>query len=85
MCGQLSPREESIWRKIESLMKKIVAFQNDLCYIGTRIKQLGLTKLFTEKGEEGDSWIQRPTGIQRHRLRALFGRGYSGNTLELTG
>ena len=29
---------------------------------------------------EGDSYHQRPTGIQRHRLRALFGRDVIGNT-----
>ena len=26
------------------------------------------------KGYEGDSYLQTSTGIQRHRLRALFGR-----------
>lgn len=37
------------------------------------------------KGYEGDSYLQTSTGIQRHRLRALFGRVDNGNTLEQTG
>jgi len=37
------------------------------------------------KGYEGDSYLQTSTGIQRHRLRALFGREDNGNTLEQTG
>lgn len=37
------------------------------------------------KSDEGDSYFQMPTGIQRHRLRALFGRESKGNTLEQTG
>ena len=37
------------------------------------------------KGYEGDSYLQTSTGIQRHRLRALFGRADNGNTLEQTG
>lgn len=37
------------------------------------------------KGYEGDSYLQTSTGIQRHRLRALFERGDKGNTPEQTG
>ena len=33
---------------------------------------------------EGDSCLQKPTGIRRHRLRTLFGGGDEGNTLEQT-
>ena len=33
---------------------------------------------------EGDLDHQTPTGIQRHRLRALFEREGQGNTLEQT-
>ncbi|ERK46229.1 hypothetical protein HMPREF0373_01883 [Eubacterium ramulus ATCC 29099] len=33
---------------------------------------------------EGDSYLQKLTGIRRHRLRALFGGGEEGNTLEQT-
>ena len=36
------------------------------------------------KGYEGDSYLQTSTGIRRHRLRALFGGGDEGNTLEQT-
>ena len=36
------------------------------------------------KGYEGDSYLQTSTGIQRHRLRALFEREGQGNTLEQT-
>lgn len=35
-----------------------------------------------EKGEEQDSDLQRPTGIWRHRLRALLGGAENGNTWE---
>lgn len=34
------------------------------------------------KGYEGDSYLQTSTGIQRHRLRALFAEAGEGNTPE---
>ena len=37
------------------------------------------------KCREGDSHFQTSTGIQRHRLRALFERGNGGNTPEQAG
>ena len=36
--------------------------------------------IYSLKCDEGDSDHQTPTGIQRHRLRALFGREDCGNT-----
>ena len=38
-----------------------------------------------KKSDERDSYLQKPTGIRRHRLRALFERGDKGNTPEQTG
>ena len=34
------------------------------------------------KGYEGDSYLQTSTGIQRHRLRALFAEAGEENTPE---
>ena len=41
--------------------------------------------MYDRKCIDGDSDHQTSTGIQRHRLRALFGREDNGNTLEQTG
>jgi hypothetical protein len=41
-----------------------------------------LTDIY-EKSREQDSTLQRPTGIWRHRLRALLGGAEEGNTWEL--
>ena len=38
-----------------------------------------------KKSDERDSYLQTSTGIQRHRLRALFERGDKGHTPEQTG
>ena len=47
-------------------------------------KKVVLRYKIMSKCVEGDSYLQKPTGIRRHRLRALFGGGEEGNTLEQT-
>ncbi len=47
-------------------------------------KNVVLRYKIMSKCVEGDSCLQKPTGIRRHRLRALFGGGDEGNTLEQT-
>ena len=37
-----------------------------------------------KQSDERDSCFWNLTGIRRHRLRALFGGGEEGNTLEQT-
>lgn len=47
-------------------------------------KNVVLKYKIMSKCVEGDSCLQKPTGIRRHRLRTLFGGGDEGNTLEQT-
>ncbi len=47
-------------------------------------KNVVLRYKIMSKCVEGDSCLQKPTGIRRHRLRTLFGGGDEGNTLEQT-
>ena len=47
-------------------------------------KNVVLRYKIMSKCVEGDSYLQKLTGIRRHRLRALFGGGEEGNTLEQT-
>ena len=49
-----------------------------------KAKNVVLRYKIMSKCVEGDSCLQKPTGIRRHRLRALFGGGDEGNTLEQT-
>ena len=49
-----------------------------------KAKNVVLRYKIMSKCVEGDSYLQKPTGIRRHRLRALFGGGEEGNTLEQT-
>ena len=49
-----------------------------------KAKNVVLRYKIMSKCVEGDSYLQKLTGIRRHRLRALFGGGEEGNTLEQT-
>ena len=49
-----------------------------------KAKNVVLWYKIMSKCVERDSYLQKPTGIRRHRLRALFGGVEEGNTLEQT-
>ncbi len=49
-----------------------------------KAKNVVLWYKIMSKCVERDSYLQKPTGIRRHRLRTLFGGGEEGNTLEQT-